>query len=324
MIKRRASAGLTGQVLATWLIAVGSVWAGEAETVRHWLDRMASAVSNLTYQGTLVNIRGVQTDTFRIYHRVDQSGMRERLVSISGAPREILRDNDTVRCIFPDRQSVVIDSRVTERLFPVIPADLAELSAGRYEFAVESADRIAEHEAEVIRIMPRDEFRYGYRLWLERNTGMLLKSHLLNERGKPVEQLLFTEIQIGGSIPDSDLLPDVRSQGFVQVTLPASEQITSSSTQPHWQVGKLPAGFARIGHRFAESLEHMVFTDGLASVSVYIEPVNEGKTPASGFSQMGAVNIYGHVVNGFSVTAVGEVPRKTLKMMAASVAQATP
>ncbi|MEM9530769.1 MAG: MucB/RseB C-terminal domain-containing protein [Pseudomonadota bacterium] len=294
-----------------------------AESANAWLERMASAVSNLTYRGTLVYVRHGQVDTLKIYHRVDETGMRERLVALSGAPREVLRDNDTVRCIFPERESVLVDTRIAERLFPTFPTDLNELSSGSYEFALSGVDRVATHEAQVLSIAARDGLRYGYRLWLERNTGMLLKSALLDKKGNAIEQLLFTEIEIGATISERELEPDVPSEGYVEIQLPRAPAVTPAPGQDSWTLSKLPSGFQPVSRRRADGVVHFLFSDGLAAVSVYVEPVASGPKKPSGYSQIGAMNIYGQVSGGMAVTAVGEVPRPTLKMLVSSVTSAT-
>ncbi len=295
-----------------------------AQTVDQWLERMASAVSNLTYRGTLVYIREDQVDALKIYHRVNDAGMQERLVSLNGSPREVLRDNDTVRCIFPDIQSVVVDTRIAERLFPTIPSNVSQLSSGSYDFLLEGEDRVAQLDAQVIVISATDKFRYGYRLWLEKNTGMLLKSSLIDVTGRPIEQLLFTDIEIGAVISDRELLPDVTSDDYIEVSLPGLQAVSQPVAQNNWKLTQMPAGFQSVANRQADTLRHLLFSDGLAAVSVYVEPAGDVSSHPSGYSQIGAMNIFGKTTNnGFAVTAVGEVPRSTLKMIVSSVASQT-
>ena len=258
--------------------------------------------------------------------RVDETGMRERLVALNGAPREVLRDNQSVRCIFSDSQSIVVDTRIAERLFPMIPSASASFPEGRYQATLDGTDRIAELDVQIISILPRDDFRYGYRLWLENNTGMLMKSTLLDNRGEPLEQLMFTDIRIGGSISNRDLAPDLPGDGYVQVEIPKSAKAAGVAPEIiHWRVAHVPDGFVLSSHRHVnarESLEHMIFSDGLASVSVYVEPAGEGEPGLSGHSRMGSVNMFGRRLQGFSITAVGEVPPATVRMMASSVQRA--
>ena len=299
--------------------------ADESEEVRGWLDRMALAVDNLTYQGTLIYTRGNRLDAMRIYHRTGDQGPVERVVSLNGPKREVLRDQHGVRCIFPDRQSVVINTRIADRLFPLIPPDQVANPGAAYRFTTGSADRVAELDAQVINIVPNDRYRYGYRLWLEQKTAMLLKSELLDEKGQALEQLMFAQITIGGSIADSDLKPDVRDSGFVQVEIPQETHGAGAGRLAgHWQVGQLPNGFMMTSRRHSgrdsqAEFEHLVFTDGMATVSIYVEPMLEDASQLSGSSRLGPVNVFGLKFDGYVVTAVGEVPSATVKLMATSV-----
>lgn len=299
--------------------------AGDAQQVREWLDRMALAVTNLTYQGTLVYLRGDHLEAMRIYHRNVDGRVQERLVSLSGPQREVIRDQESVRCIFPDQQSVLVDSRITEPWFPVIPPDQAANPTGRYAFKVGGVERIAGMDAQLVHIHPRDGLRYGYRLWLERNTGMLLKSALLDATGEPLEQLMFTDIEIGANISESELRPEAVQEGFVEVEFPKSEPASRSTAADGWLVADLPAGFMLSGHhhgsRDGRSMEHLVFTDGLASVSVYVEKIGESAVVLNGPSQLGPINMFGLLHEGHAITAVGEVPQATVEKMANSVRQ---
>jgi sigma-E factor negative regulatory protein RseB len=310
------------------LLAVSSpLLADESQTVRSWLDRMALAVDNLTYQGTLVYTRGNRLEAMRIFHRASESGAEERVISLNGPKREVLRDQRGVRCIFPDSQSVVVDTRIADRLFPLIPPDQVANPGTAYRFSIGSTARVAELDAQVINIVPLDGYRYGYRLWLENKTAMLLKSELLDEEGEPLEQLMFTEIKIGGHIADSDLVPDVRESGFVQVEVPqVADDAGLGQVAGHWQVRSVPKGFMMTSHRHGKGveqteMEHFVFTDGMATVSVYVEPLRDDAAELSGFSRLGAVNVFGMRFEDHAVTAVGEVPSATVKLMATSVAR---
>lgn len=303
--------------------------ADDSKLVAEWLDRMALAVDTLSYQGTLVYTRGTRLDAMRIYHRAGAEGAQERVVSLNGPKREVLRDRHGVRCIFPDSQSVVIDTGIADGLFPLIPPDQVANPETAYRFTLGQVERVAELSAQVINIVPHDGYRYGYRLWLEEKTAMLLKSVLLDEKGRPLEQLMFAQISIGANIADSDLQPDVRDSNFVQVEISRETHAGGANRLAgHWQVGKIPDGFIMTGHHHGANgeqaeLEHLVFTDGMATVSIYVEPLVEGAGQLSGSSRLGAVNVFGLQFDGYAVTAVGEVPLATVKLMANSVVRSS-
>jgi sigma-E factor negative regulatory protein RseB len=318
----RVRISLVGLLLA---FVVLPLQADDSKAVRGWLDKMALAVDTLTYQGTLVYTRGSRLDTMRIYHRAGDQGALERVVSLNGPKREVLRDQNGVRCIFPDTQSVVIDTRIADGLFPLIPLEQVANPSTAYRFTLGQVGRVAELSAQVINVVPNDGYRYGYRLWLEQKTAMLLKSELLDETGQPLEQLMFAQITLGGNIADSDLQPDVRDSSFVQVEIPQETPGgVVSRMAGHWQVGQVPDGFMMSGHHHGASgeqdqLEHLVYTDGMATVSIYVEPMAGDAAYLNGSSRLGAVNVFGMQADGFVVTAVGEVPAATVKLMARSV-----
>lgn len=307
--------------------------ADDVSQVKQWLDRMTLAVDKLTYQGTFVYFRNGQMESMRVLHQADDKGVRERLISLNGTPREILRDNDTVYCVIPENRSVLIDTQLTERIFPSIPAEQVINPNARYRFALGPTDRIAKLDAQIVDIRPLDPHRYGYRLWLETETGMLLKSTLLNEKGGIVEQLMFTEIDLGTPIDAEQLMPTTLPEGFRRVETPLRTQSVASRSgkgSPWLARVKVPNGFLLSSHKSSRekaelpAAEHLVFTDGLASISVYVEPESERTETLFGLTSMGAMHAYGVRVKGFRITVVGEVPPRTVEFVARSVINTSP
>jgi len=316
---KSAAEGYRGLV-AVALMLGASVVVAQDDRVQSWLDRMNFAVNNLTYSGTLVFVRGHEIDTLRIWHQAE--GQMERLVSLSGLQREVWRDPNSVRCIMPEAQQVLVDTRLAEGVFPSFTAE--QLAIHRYSLTLGPVERVAGMAAQVVNIEPEDSYRYGHKLWLDRDSGMLLKSVLV-DAGVPVEQLMFTEIKIGGHIAASDLRPPL-APGLVEVEIPQStaNQSATDSESEYWAVEDVPDGFALRSHRHSAlgsdaRGEHLLFSDGMASVSVYVEPKRAGRSGLTGYSRVGAVNMFGTEKSGFNVTAVGEVPSATVKKMAESV-----
>jgi sigma-E factor negative regulatory protein RseB len=296
-----------------------------ADSARHWLDRMSGALKTLDYDGTFVYQHGGKLDVMRIVHRVDAGGRRERLVSLTGSAREVLRDDRSVTCIMPDNKSVMIGQSRPPQPFPVVPEDLAMISQN-YLLEDEGDDRMIGFRARVIAVTPKDQFRYGYRFWIEQDSRMMLRSDLTGEDGTAIEKVMFTALDIGIDIPASDLQPSLTGDGFSwnrQTELNAAQD--PAHGQPGWAVRELPAGFMltdfrrRRLHEQGGEAEHMVYSDGLATVSVYVEQALPETAPFTGLSTMGAMNAYGAVVEGYQVTVVGEVPVATVRMIATSV-----
>ncbi len=306
---------LRGQSPATvWLSALSGLLcvvftntsvAGEISgSPQQSLARMARAAQTLNYDGTFVYRNGATMQSMRIIHRFDDEGERERLVALSGAAREVIRDRERVTCILPDRQSVVV-AKSRPRTFPY--SKLFEPGTGFsrfYALSAERGERVAGRHTQLVTVDPHDRFRYGYRLWMDRDLGLLLKSELIDEQGEIVEQLVYTWYN------------DDRSE---------SVMASAANSEPGWYPGWLPEGFelsdvARdpiLASR--DPVEHLVFSDGLASVSVFIEQLDAASEPLAGLDTMGAVNAYGRMVEDYQITVVGEVPAVTVERVSRSI-----
>lgn len=312
-----------------WLASTQAV-ADAARDARMWLDRMSKAAQELNYDGTFVYRNGTHVESMRIIHRADASGERERLVSLSGVAREVIRDDARVTCILPDNDAVLVDR---SRQRPVISPSSFEASErlmAHYELSVMGRDRIAGRDTHVLSIAPRDDYRYGYRLWLDADHALMLKSELRGPDGRTLEQLIYTSVSFPDSIPDALLEPGVSGETFTWYTTEDRAQATAARPegQPEgWKVTWLPGGF-ELGDKGTDrmgksqgAVSHLFYSDGLASVSVYIEEHDGGADWLEGLSSMGAMNAYGILLDGYQVTVVGEVPRATVKEVAHSVSR---
>ena len=249
--------------------------------------------------------------------------MRERLISLNGEAREILRDNNNLTCVWPSSRQVVVDQVNKSRASPIwIPDDISRLSRF-YEFSLLDQDRVADRTAVIVSIQPKDEYRYGMKVWIDQINGLLLKSLLLDEQGVVQEQILFTELGLM-TADDSSLwpvLPEIDSS-YALVRKHNSEDDKQLTTDARWQLQEMPGGFwiessyRKQVSESSHSIQHIVVTDGMASVSVFIEPATEQSL--LGETSMGAVNAFGSRWNDFSVIAIGEVPAKTVKLLAES------
>lgn len=288
---------------------------------------MTQAAQTLNYDATFVYVQGRQMEAMRIIHRADSSGERERLVSLSGVPREIIRDSTGVVCILPDRSSVFVEKQRVRKPFVGGAAVETEQLARHYDFLMVGRDRMAGQGARVIGIRPKDQYRYGYRLWLDEKNGMLLKSELISNDGAVIEQVMFTSLKLLDDVPASALEPSLGGEGFVwhKETKESGPAAQEQEGDKNWEVTRRPDGFVltlheRRGMQGSDTpVEHLMFTDGLASVSVFIEELEGNKQVLKGASRLGAVNAYGVVVAGHQVTVVGEVPQATVSLIGESV-----
>src|SRR5690606_21638505 len=185
--------------------------------------------------------------------------------------------------------------------------------------------RVANRPVNVVSIKPKDEFRYGYTLYLDRQTAMPLKSLLLNERGEIIEQIVFTQVQISDFIPASALHPAIDTEGLQHPEAEAPTPAAVPPPTPERRGPMLPPGFglspaprsAIAGSEYPVS--HLVYSDCLATVSVFIEDPKTNAEVGEGFSSAGSTNAYSRKLNGRSATVIGEVPRQTVRSIALSL-----
>jgi len=320
---------LPAMVAAVLLLGVESAWAEPQGGARDWLERMSTAMSQMDYQGTFVYVQGDSVVTMRITHVADEAGIRERLVSMSGAPREILRDSNGVRWVLADDRSVMADQPFNRSFFPQLPVDLHDQTEQSYVLKVGGNGRIAGRPVRGIKVLPRDDFRYGYTLWLEERSALLLKWELIDHTRKPLARLMFTDIRMGSEVDAGELAPSSQLQKYrtVESSLPSGQgQVTDP---PRWQPSALPPGFELTAHRlFGRQdrglFEHLVYSDGLAAVSVYVESNGEIANQRTGLSRMGTTHAFSRVADDVLITVIGDVPEATVQFIGDAVARATP
>jgi len=303
----------------------------DADEIRGMLDRMVRASRSLDYIGTFVYRNGSIIRSMKIIHRAAASGSHERLVALSGAPREVIRDGERVICIFPDDRAVVITRRRPGHLYPSATFDpevAIDSAIGEfYILTSDGTDRVADREADVIRIRPRDRYRYGLRLAIGRETGLLLNMELLEDNSTALEQIVYTHLELPASIPDEALKPRISDAGYrryVAGDLEGTEHQSAARAQ-EWIIDWLPAGFRMTDESYGrippgeEAVYHRVYSDGLASLSLFIEPAAGVGDRIEGLSSVGAVNAYSRVIDGYQLSVVGEVPAIAVERVAASI-----
>lgn len=307
----------------------GFVIAGSAADARKLLENMTTAMSQLSYQGTFVYVRDGVVETMRITHVADDTGIRERIYSLSGPQREVVRDRKGVRCVLQDSASVVEDQSIASSFFPELPLSVIDDHANGYRLETGGKARIAGHTAKRVSISPTDDFRYGYDFWVEVHSGLLLKWILFDPKHKPLATLVFTEFAQGSSIDMEEITSDSRAEDFIEMKTYSLDNEVVRQTSPRWQPKELPPGFELASHNHSsvdeDVYEHMVYSDGLAAVSVYVEQQAKSAKIKSGVSQLGTNNAYIRRQGDLQITVIGEVPAITVKSiadeMARSVAQ---
>lgn len=287
----------------------------------NWLGRIASAGQKLNYVGTFTYQSRGTFETSRIAHRMDATGEYERLEVLDGSPREVIRSGNEVRCVLPEQKTVIIDQPGGRRAFPArLPASFSNL-AESYRIRKGEPGRVAGYEAQSIILEPRDDLRYGQVLWADAQSGLLLKSRMVDERGEVIEQFAFSDVRIGG-----DVGPDLLKSRFDQsadwrVVNARGSEIPRN--EGGWVLRAPLPGYSLmsvmrrpLGRERGEAI-HMVYSDGLAAISVFIEPLpGQGASPVPGPLASGAINIYKRMVERHLITALGEVPARAVQRLA--------
>lgn len=317
------------------------------EKAKALVDGMAEAMMSLNYSGEFVHIMGATVESMRILHAKNEHGEFERLTSLNGEAREVYRNDMRVTCVWPGSKSVIVGSSKDRQSIPRIDADVLQSEFYRTEML--GADRVASRETYVVDINPEDEFRFGYRFWIDKENNMLLRMLLLDETGGVVEQLMFTSIEYPQSIDESLFearfdanaytLTNTEQSGLtassgdiIQASGSSGKElptITSGEVKSSKSVGfsSLPGGYYKISETYNpmpignSPISHVTISDGMASVSVYVEFMAENRHEkgAEGISRMGAVSAYGTSKGDAFVTVVGEVPAAVVKAIADSI-----
>lgn len=315
-----------GSLLLLALLLCSQVLAadGQPQNPKMWLERMAGAVHQLDYDGVFVYSHGGYMQAMRIVHSNQDGNERERILSLSGPVREVLRDNERVTCILPDDHSVVEENRGTERRKALhLPSRLENLEQ-YYSFVDAGSERVAGHMARKIIIRPRDGYRYGYAFWIHQDEGLLLRSELYNDEGRVIEQLMFTALEIFDHLPEERLIAETRGRDVIWQR--GAPRGTVRMREESWMAGPLPPGFTLEHHRRQimagnTPVEHLLFSDGLVSVSVFIEARDGEEGIPSGNARLGAVNSYSREFPAYTITAMGEAPLLTVRQIAESIYQ---
>jgi sigma-E factor negative regulatory protein RseB len=257
----------------------------------------------------------------QIYHGTDGKTERDRLITLDGASREVVRQDGKVTCILPDHKAVVVDEAGPPPLPFNVPTRVDQLESF-YLPKVTGAERIAGHSARKIVLAPRDVYRYGQTLWLDEENGLLLKAELRDENGKVVEQLMFTRLKVyDGPLPPEVLKPQSPAKDLTWYAQDPKAAAAAAPLESPWTLTELPGGFreeVRRSHAMPGAptpVEHRVFSDGLASVSVFIEAAKGHKAAPPRNMRKGALNAYTRHMGDYKVTVLGDVPEATVRLI---------
>ena len=310
-----------------------SAQAGDAPpsmSVVEWLQRMHTGARQRNYVGTfVVSAAGGDLSSARIWHVRDGDLQIERIEALSGPPRSTFRRNHHVMTFLPEAKVVKVEKRENLDLFPNLP-DKPDSSIGDfYDVRAIGKDRVAGFDADVVQLVPHDGLRFGYRIWSERRSGLVMKLQTIDSDSRVVEQSAFSELQLDAPVKAQALAQMMANTGGYRIEKLELER--ASAQDEGWALkspvaGFKPRSFYRRGDKTGQDRTvQWTFSDGLASVSLFIERYDEKRAPRDGVLTIGATNAIRRRLpepaNDWWLTAVGEVPQQTLNAFAQSLAR---
>ena len=292
------------------------------------LKAMTFAAYKTNYTGVFIYQYGNHVETSRITHISDRDGEHGRLEGLDGVNREIIHNNNQVWSYLNGHQ-VSVEERRGRRSFPALLPEQISVLNESYQIKKAEAERVAGLPTDVFVFQPKDKSRYSHKLWAHNDSGLLLKAAVLDDRGRIIEQYTFTHLTIGGNIDRKWITPNKPNNSSVNyhthhpysAPTPKTEQAVHNSG---WQIGLLPPGFKKTMevrrplHGNKTPVTHLIFSDGLAGVSVFIEDMTGETKVITGLSSQGLLNIYRKIRGSNLVTVVGEVPPRTVMQIADS------
>jgi len=311
---------------ASLIVLFGSIFCqivfAASSSVSDLLARIESAPERLNYVGSFVYEYGGKMETIRIVHRANSGEFGERLFSLTGPEREIIRTRESVWCYLPDQQFGIHEFRqLSGSVFSRIRSKQFNGLSETYRFILGRLDRVADRSARRLTVKPRDDYRYGYELWIDEQSGLLLRSDLLDKSGEVIERYMFVDLEIGRQIQDFELSPRYPRDDFVWYGIGEGDKAETLATNMAWRAAKLPKGFQlsvslnRISPMDNAEMEQLVFSDGLASVSMFVKAESSSNS-LRGETQMGGISVYSLKLGDYVVTTLGEVPMATVEMIA--------
>jgi sigma-E factor negative regulatory protein RseB len=302
-------------------------------TAADLLNRIHQAAQQQNYEGAFVYQRGDFVQTSRIAHYATHTdGEFEQLESLDGKPRKMLRHNDDMYTFIPERHLCVVEKRQNKDSFPALLAATGDQVLAVYEPKLLGNDRVAGIDSDVVELDPKDEYRFAYKLWADKKTGLLLRAQTLDASGQVLEQLSFSQISIGVPVDKTAIVNGIHNIAGWTVVRPPVEPVDMEAQG--WQIAPTVPGFREIRElrrpMAAQDpsappipVDQAVFSGGLAAISIFGEPV-EKNTRKEGAGSNGATHVLVKRRGDFWITLLGEVPQATLQQFASAIEYKAP
>jgi len=289
-----------------------------------WLDRAVQASRSTTYSGTFVHTNGDRVSTVRVTHSLVGADEQERIEPLDGPPYEIVRRNEEMFCYFPDAKTVRLDRRVTARFFPSVLSAPASTLAASYDVKLGSTERVLGYDCQWIKLDPKDAMRFSQRVCSEVGTGLIVRARTLNDKQQVLEQYTFSDLKLGsGARSDVKSIFEARVKRWTTDAQPREE---AKGADTGWTVANPPAGFRKVSELRrslpgrALPVSQIVYSDGAATVSVFVEPNGPPARTEEAASEDGTTTFFVRPMGENVVTVLGEVPLAAAQQVGRSVA----
>jgi sigma-E factor negative regulatory protein RseB len=299
-----------------------SFYAQSAEDPWLHLEKASQAARKLSYKGIFLyqNLQDVRS--IEITHLNNGTEEFARIVTLDGKPREALSRGNNMVVFNSNKENVMIQKRQNQSLFPaILPADIESVKA-IYTLRFSDQERIGGRETQIVYLEPKDEYRYLYKLWLDKEYGLILKMSILDHQQKLIEQASFNQIALFTGQDLNWFKPSVDThKKYIMDDVPENKV----SHEKYCTIANLPAGYREVSHvtrtmgSQPQLVHHWIFSDGLSFVSLFVNPIPKGQKSRVGETQVGSSHVYARVMNGNQIMVVGEVPQATIQKISNSI-----
>ncbi|WP_137920254.1 MucB/RseB C-terminal domain-containing protein [Hydrogenophaga sp. 2FB] len=305
----------------------------QTRSVNEWLTRLHEASQRRAYVGTLVVSAGAAMSASKIWHVCDGSQQMERIDTLTGTPRTTIRRNKEVITFVPESKTAFVEKRESLGMFPEFLGKPGNQIAQFYSVREIGAQRVAGHLADMVELLPRDDLRFGYRIWSEQQSGLVVKLQTLGGQGAVLEQVAFSELQMDAPVSMDKLKRLMKDTRGYDVHKPVLKKTTAEAEG--WRLSEPVPGFTPMSCHTREvagaaaqspgtAPMQWVFSDGLASVSLFVEPFDPQRHTAESSAVVGATHSVNRRVGDHWLTVLGEVPPATLRRFALSLERTRP